>query len=299
MNIEQLHYVKVVAETGSITVAATRLFVTQSAISQSIVAIEKELGTTLFHRSRRGTTLTDDGKWIVPRLTILYQQAQELKLDIQARNLEVHGQLRIATIPGVFLSFLPQTLATLKQEYAGITFQLDELENRHVFDKVVRKEADVGFIGYHSEVVIPQELTYHSLQVTSSYYLIVPAQSRFSHLQHVRLQDILEESFILYGDYFFFDLINDLSSKAPNIIFKSLNSEVIKKSVLNGLGVSIFTSSMIEEDQYFVDGLLKGIPLIGEPFHNPIEYGFVYEHTQGKSIFIQLLTQVLKKQLGL
>ena len=61
MTIQQLHYAIVISETGSLSKAAEVLYITQPSLSGSMQELEKELGITIFHRSGRGVTLTNDG----------------------------------------------------------------------------------------------------------------------------------------------------------------------------------------------------------------------------------------------
>ena len=68
MTIKQIHYFIAVAETKSFTNAARNYFIAQTAMSQQISALEKELGFLLFHRSNRSVELTQAGQ-------VLYDQA--------------------------------------------------------------------------------------------------------------------------------------------------------------------------------------------------------------------------------
>ena len=67
MNLEQLEYVVEIAKTQSFSAASEHLHVTQSAISQSIHRLEKELGLILFERSRQGPTLHRKANSLLPR----------------------------------------------------------------------------------------------------------------------------------------------------------------------------------------------------------------------------------------
>ena len=69
MTIEQLYYFVKIAESGSFTSASLKLFISQQALSISINNLEKELGVSLFQRSRKGVSLTVDGEY-------LYQQSK-------------------------------------------------------------------------------------------------------------------------------------------------------------------------------------------------------------------------------
>ena len=76
MTIKQIHYFIAVAETKSFTNAARNYFIAQTAMSQQISALEKELGFLLFHRSNRSVELTQAGQ-------TLYEQVRPLVLDLE------------------------------------------------------------------------------------------------------------------------------------------------------------------------------------------------------------------------
>ncbi|MEC2056078.1 LysR family transcriptional regulator [Peribacillus psychrosaccharolyticus] len=292
MNFEQLQYVKVVVECKSITIAAQQLFVTQSAISQSITSLEKELNVVLFHRSRHGTIPTEDGLWLLPKLMEVFQKTQEITLEIESRTSQFAGEVKIATIPSLFMTLLPETLATFKKDYPLVNYQILELENNKVIEAVQQKKADIGFIALtHDLSHFDTSIYFQHLQVTSQYYLLVSASSRFALHEEITLEEVLEEPFILYGEHFYPNLIRNFSTKSneQTILFQSYNSEVIKKSVMAGLGVSILTNLMIEEDPYILDGRMKAIKLIGYPFQMPLSYSLIYHQDLRKSPLIQKL----------
>lgn len=292
MNFEQLHYVKAVVEYQSITIASQQLFVTQSAISQSITALEKELNIVLFHRSRHGTFPTEDGRWILPKLMEVFQKTEEIKLEIESRTTQFSGEIIVATIPSLFMKLLPETLATFKKDYPLVKYQILELENNKVIEAVQQKKADIGFIALtHDLSHFSSSIFSQNLKATSQYYLLVSASSRFALHSEITLEEVVEEPFILYGEHFYRNLIRDFSAKSSEqtILFQSYNSEVIKKSVLAGLGVSILSNLMIEEDPYILDGRVKAIKLIGYPFQMPISYSLIYHQDLRKSPLIQKL----------
>ena len=62
MTLQQMRYAVTVADSGSMNEAAHRLFITQPSLSSTIRELEKELGLTLFLRSNRGISITQDGE---------------------------------------------------------------------------------------------------------------------------------------------------------------------------------------------------------------------------------------------
>lgn len=62
MTLKQLHYITTAADTGNITEAAKRLYISQPSLTAAIHDIEEEYGITVFLRSNKGITLTPDGE---------------------------------------------------------------------------------------------------------------------------------------------------------------------------------------------------------------------------------------------
>lgn len=85
MTFSQLNYVIEIAKSGSINKAATRLFVSQSSLSNSIQELEKELDITIFSRSTRGIELTADGSEFLSYIRPLVEQQQQIK-DLYAKK---------------------------------------------------------------------------------------------------------------------------------------------------------------------------------------------------------------------
>ena len=87
MKLERFAYFLAVAQTGSITLGAQKSFITQTAMSQQMAALEAELGLTLLTRSKSGTSLTEAGQALVPlaaTLTIAYTGPMEQQLLLRA-----------------------------------------------------------------------------------------------------------------------------------------------------------------------------------------------------------------------
>lgn len=61
MTLQQLRYVTAVAETGAISKAAQKFFISQPSLTNSLHELEQELGLTIFHRTNRGAVLTPEG----------------------------------------------------------------------------------------------------------------------------------------------------------------------------------------------------------------------------------------------
>ncbi|MBQ2004658.1 MAG: LysR family transcriptional regulator [Peptococcaceae bacterium] len=83
MNTDQIAYFIDIAKTGSINTTAKRMFSSQQAVSDAIKRMEQELGCTILERSKRGVSLTDDGKYVLQQVLPIMKQYQILQQHFQ------------------------------------------------------------------------------------------------------------------------------------------------------------------------------------------------------------------------
>lgn len=110
MNITQLTYFKHVADEMSVTKAARRLFVTQSAVSRQLGLLAAELECQLFHRRGRALFLTPEGEFIYQKAKSLVVQMEELKDELKSRGKNVAGKLKIGSGPVIGKKVLPEAM---------------------------------------------------------------------------------------------------------------------------------------------------------------------------------------------
>lgn len=279
MNFEQLEYIKEVIDTQSMSIAAENLHVSQSAISQSISLLEKEFGVQLFKRSRLGTIPTEEGKSIIKKILEILKKTDELREEVHSLTSSYSGELKIATSPSIFMAFLPKSLARFKKDFPQINMMIHEIESLEVIKEVEQKKADLGLITLFNnpEEMLPESITLQSFPYQGRLNLIVPKNSELALNQELRLIDVKEYPFVQYDRRFFNDLIEDFEKHyGPlNVIFKTTNSEVVKKTVSEGLGIGLMSSLMIKDDPYLESGRISAIPL-GYPYNFNLSVGGIY-----------------------
>lgn len=119
------------AETGSLTAAAEKLTISQSAVSRQIAALEDRLNTPLFHRHARGLTLTEQGH-------ILYRTAHEMARKVALAQAQVidsrgkpQGKLRVSTPISLGSNWLMSVLPEFMQAYPEIDLQIILEDEEH------------------------------------------------------------------------------------------------------------------------------------------------------------------------
>src|SRR5436305_4277807 len=141
MNLRQLEYFVVIADTGSLTAAAERLFVTQPSISQQIRALEQELGGQLLERLAGGLHLTAAGQSLRPEARTTTRHADRGRhVARRALGLEA-GHLELVPATSTAAGILPPVVRAWQQSHPRIEVSLLEFPHRRLLDEAVRDGA--------------------------------------------------------------------------------------------------------------------------------------------------------------
>ena len=152
MSIDKYRTLTAVVETKSLTRAAAELGCTQSAVSHSIDALEKELGFAVLIRSRAGVRLTEEGERLMPAVRNLLSSAEQLNQTVSAiRGLE-SGTVRIGAFTSVAVHWLPTVLKEFQHDYPKVDFKLLNGDYHDVEQWLSDGSVDVGFVAMPSAV---------------------------------------------------------------------------------------------------------------------------------------------------
>ncbi len=151
MEIKQLQCLVVCAETGSFTRAAEAMYINQSNVSRMIRALEEELGTTLFKRSKKGIFLTMEGEQVYRKAKTILFRIDHLKFPEQSKNLD---HFTISSFPGMGIA---EEFTRLCQDFQGeeVVFRYYAEGTGSMLNKLEHHNSDVGFI-YSSEKQMPK-----------------------------------------------------------------------------------------------------------------------------------------------
>ncbi|MEO0561786.1 MAG: transcriptional regulator CynR [Chloroflexota bacterium] len=127
IEMRQLRYLLAVVEEANFTRAAQKVFVSQSALSQQIQALEQEVGTVLLNRSRKGVQPTEAGEILVQHARRIFQEVEQAQTAIQELNGLLRGELHIGVVQTVNEYFMPELITRFSQTYPDIRLFVDEL----------------------------------------------------------------------------------------------------------------------------------------------------------------------------
>lgn len=146
MNLKHAEYVMAVLEEGSVTVAAKKLFISQPSLSQTIKAVEKELGAPIFDRSGKQVKLTLAGEKYVECMRQIIIAETNLQNSIAEMKHERRAKLRIGISAQRSIALLPQILPEFMAQYPLVTLELREMPSVHLEESLSRGGCDVAFI---------------------------------------------------------------------------------------------------------------------------------------------------------
>lgn len=120
MEIQQLRGFYYSAILGSLTNAANKMSLTQSAISQQIKSLENELGVKLFNRYGPKKDLTPDGEILLNLITPIIQEIDTLKFTFEDLKGNQKGQLTIAATTVLIMNFLPHIIQKYIKKHPNV-----------------------------------------------------------------------------------------------------------------------------------------------------------------------------------
>jgi DNA-binding transcriptional LysR family regulator len=144
VDLRQLEYFLAIVEEGSFTRAATRLYMVQSSLSASLLALERELGTELFIRGRRGAELTDAGRAFLQPARTTLQEADRARDAVAEIHGLLRGSVRIATVATPPSLDVCHTIRRFREEHPDVDVEVVPHGARHVTALVADGQVDFG-----------------------------------------------------------------------------------------------------------------------------------------------------------
>ena len=277
------------AETGRISRAAERMFLSQPSVSLLVRALEKDLGAELFERNGPRISLTPSGQLLYELASPLVAGLENLPAQFAERSRNtIGGELHIAAGETVILYLLPDVVKEFAARYPQVHFKLHNTTARDGLAVVRSNEAEF-MVGTLLEV--PEDIEYTPL-VAYDPVLIAPHGHPLARKKNLSLHDISAHGLIMPPRHL-------SSSQLVNLVFQQHNVpcrvtleaggwEVIKQFVARGLGISICASMCLTGNEDLV-----AVPL--NRFFPKRNYGLILR--KGKPLspagrrFIELLNE--------
>jgi DNA-binding transcriptional LysR family regulator len=196
MEVRQLEYVVAVAEEGSFTRAAQRCHVAQSALSQQVARLERELATKLFERTSRSVRLSESGATLLPHARRILEDMANARLALDQLAEIITGQLRIGMtqtanktldVVGAIGEFHHRYPAVVLATMSGPEYELvEEVQAGHL---------DVALAALNPDSIRPG-LVFSPLADPEPLVAVVPANHPLARRRRVRLVELESSEFV-------------------------------------------------------------------------------------------------------
>lgn len=161
MELKELEYVLAVAEEGSISKAAERLYMAQSSLSQFLTKYEAELEVKLFMRTATGVRLTRSGEIFTKNARQMLRQYHQMKGELSDIKELFSGRIEfgLSSFRGSYL--MPRVLSRFKEQYPGIEVIIHEHDSYRLRDMLAAGNLDIALVavnrsltgGAHSSIM--------------------------------------------------------------------------------------------------------------------------------------------------
>ncbi|OKL44745.1 LysR substrate-binding domain-containing protein [Pseudovibrio exalbescens] len=193
-SLKQLAVFDAVASSGSVSQAADKLALTQSAASMALSQLEKTLGRPLFERQGRGLVLTHWGHWLRPRAKQLLFDAKEIELGFYDQHL-ISGEISVGASQTGAEHLVPDLISNLDREFPELRINVEVHNTEKVTQGVREFRYDLGIIeGRCDDSRLQQDIWCHDhLVIVASKHHPYAAYERVSLTQLEQAKWVLRE----------------------------------------------------------------------------------------------------------
>lgn len=249
LDVRRMRYFVAVAEELNFRRAAERLRMSQPPLSQQIAALEHELRTALFERTRQRVVLTAAGRVLLERARLVLAEVERTRQELRAVVSGQAGDLRIGfTASAGLMPFLHRALESFRTDHPHVRVTMSELPSLAQLEWLHKRELDLGIVRKpplrQGSGIRLDRLHQDRLVVA------VHRDNPLARPGSIRIIELRDEPFIAYpreSGISLFQTIYAMATKAgfyPNVVHEARDSATIVGLVASGQGIAIVPSSL-------------------------------------------------------
>lgn len=265
MRIEQLQYVAAAIESGSLRRASEQLHVSQPAVSQGIVGLERELGVELLERHRTGARASTAGRQLLPHILEALSAIEAIRI-VARDELATRRQLRVGTVNAGTAALLMPATRALHERHQGTAVEIRNLQQHEITTSLLEGTLDLGLINLLEGDDVPPELAQLKL-LAAQPVVVLPTGHPLTAKAAIDIDDLREESFVgMREGFVMYRLAHRLfGPHKPRTWHTADGAEMGKLMVAQGLGLTILPAYSVYDDPLTKTGLVTTRPLSGRP----------------------------------
>jgi molybdate transport repressor ModE-like protein len=197
LDVKRLRILREVAQQGSFSAAADELYLSQSAVSQQIATLEREVGMKLLDRTREGPKLTEAGRVLVSHADAAMARLEEAERELAAIAGLEGGELRLASFPSASATLITEAVSIFHRRHPKVRLSVADAEPEESLPRLRAGELDLALsFDYPSVPEAEDRDLERTLILTESMHLALPKNHPLAERQVVALSELSDEEWL-------------------------------------------------------------------------------------------------------
>ena len=302
MTLQQLKYVVAVADSRNITEASRRVFVSQPSLTAAIRELEAEMGITIFSRSNKGVTITNEGDEFLSYARQVLEQASLLEDRFKSENATTGNT--IFSVSCQHYSFAVNAFVDVIRTFGGneYNFTLRETQTHEIIEDVAHLKSEIGvlYLSSRNENVITKLIKKNNLAFealfTAPLHVFISKKNPLAKKKKIKLTDLVDFPYLTYeqGDfnsfYFAEEPLTEIDFDCPKSI--QVRDRATLFNLLIGLDGFTICSGIISHE-------LNGPEIIARPLDckEHMTVGYITRKSMNLSRYASAYIEALKSHL--
>ncbi|MDV4314719.1 LysR family transcriptional regulator [Acinetobacter indicus] len=268
MNLAAFEAFVKVMETGSISLAADQLFITQPAVTKRIHSLEEYFGVKLFESAGRGVQATHAAHSLLPKVKNWLNELGDIHHTLSHEQGQVQGRLKIGTSHHIGLHHLPDHLRRYVQDFPDVTLDVHFVDSEQAHEQVLAGDLELSFL-----TLPPQgddRLQYVTIWNDPLVFVAAPFHP-LAQQKRLKLEDLTQFPSLLPAAQTYTSQITlaefEKQGVKPKITMSNNPLESIRMLVSIGLGWSVLPKTLINQDLQQLDINLEMNRQLGMVWH--------------------------------
>ena len=285
MNLAAFEAFVKVMETGSISLAADQLFITQPAVTKRIHSLEDYFGVKLFESAGRGVQATHAAHSLLPKVKNWLNELGDIHHTLSHEQGQVQGKLKIGTSHHIGLHHLPNHLREYVQEFPNVTLDVHFVDSEQAHEQVLAGDLELAFLTLPPQG--DERLKYITIWEDPLIFVVAPFHP-LAQKNNLKLEDLIEYPSLLPAAQTYTTQITltefERQGLKPKITMSNNPLESIRMLVSIGLGWSVLPKTLLNQD-------LKQLDI---PLEMNRQLGMVWHPSRTQSRAVQELIEMMK-----
>ncbi len=279
-------------EVNNFTKASEILHISQPSVSLHIKNLEQELQTTLFIRSPKSVQITPTGEILYNRAKQIIAIAEQAKEEILAYHHEIQGTLIIGASFTIGEYILPPIIASLQKQFPQLELQIIIGNTKEIIQYTKLLQVDIGLIegqAHDHELIIKPFMQDELFIVSASNHPLVKEPT-------ITVENLQQQNWVAReegsGTRYYLDHLFRANGLQVHSLLTVSSNQGVKESVIQGLGLSLLSASVIERE--LKSGDIKVLHL--EEQHFMRTFSYLYSPTMKNKRNADTLIEALLKK---